>query len=92
MADPLLVARLVEALLHARHQLLLLNRFQVTDMLDRIPAELKDIFWEANNDAVLDVAADALEQAAAAGFIGPDVLEPPEQAAKRPRLVVDNDS
>ena len=39
--------------MQARQQLLLFNRSHVTDMPDWIPAELKDIFWEANNDAVL---------------------------------------
>lgn len=52
-------------------------------------------FREAESQAGADrrrggVAADALEQAAAAGFTGPDVLEPPEKTAKRVRLVVDN--
>ena len=48
MSDPRLAARLVEALMHARRQLLLINRSHVTDMPDRIPAELGDISWEAN--------------------------------------------
>ena len=92
MSDRLLVARLVEALMHAQHQLLQFNRCYVTDMPEWIPADLKDIFWEVKNDAVLDVATDALEQAATAGFMGRKVLEPPEKAARRPRLVVNNDA
>ena len=78
--------------MHAQHQLLLLNRCHVTDMPEWIPAELRDIFWEAKNGAVLDVVGEALEQAAAAGFMGAEVREPPEQAAPRPRLVVDNET
>jgi hypothetical protein len=84
MADPALVARLVEALMHARHQLLTLNNCSVSDapgVEGRLPAELRKLFWHVDSDPVLDATARALAEAAAARFTGPDVLEPPEQAA-----------
>lgn len=94
MADPRLVARLVEALTHARRQLVTFSGCQATDDPDvpsRLPAELQPLFWQIENGPVLAAVEAALAEAAAAGFTGPDALEPPEKAAKRPRLVVDND-
>jgi hypothetical protein len=81
MADPALVARLVEALMHAQLQLLTYNGCQTTDdpdVLARLPAELKPLFWQVENGPVLAAVQAALDEAAAASFSGPETLEPPE--------------
>lgn len=93
---PRLVQLLVEALLHAQYELLLVNGCAVTDSPDieaRLPAKLGDLFWRADSVASLRVIEDALDAAAASGFPGPATVIPliVKPARPRPRLAVDND-
>ena len=83
MTDSLLTARLVEALVRAQHELLLLNGCHATndpDVPARLPAELKPVFWQIDAGEALMAAEEALCAAEAAGF-APRPLDPPKPPA-----------
>ena len=90
-----LIQLLVEALLQAQYELLLVNGCAVTDSPDietRLPAKLGNLFWRADSVASLQAIEDALDAAAAGGFPGAATVTPlvVEPARPRPRLAVDN--
>lgn len=90
-----LVARLVVALLHAKHQLLLLDgcaASKIPDVEARLPSGMHELFWRVDAGGALGAIDEALAAAEVEGFAAPAALNPSGRPKLGPRLVIDNDA